>query len=153
MVPGPKKSPSAPAGTSNWFGLVIGTLHAGVGHRCGCVGEIVHRRRQRGDVGDVVRAGIVAVEQIEELDERHDLPALSDLERPGDAQINLDVRGAAELVHRGLHAVDDRAIIGWIAKSVHVHRRGQRNRAGGSRPGMSVRHLKAAGNVHDAAQA
>src|ERR1700757_2793871 len=32
VVPGPKKSPSAPAGTSNWLGLVIGALHAGVGH-------------------------------------------------------------------------------------------------------------------------
>src|SRR3974377_810348 len=33
VVPGPKKSPSAPAGTANWLRLVIGTLHAGVGQR------------------------------------------------------------------------------------------------------------------------
>ena len=37
------------------------------------VGEVVHRRRQCRNVGDVVRAGIVPVEQVEELDEWGDL--------------------------------------------------------------------------------
>src|SRR5260370_34960418 len=31
VVPGPKKSPRAPAGTSNYLPLVTGTEHAGVG--------------------------------------------------------------------------------------------------------------------------
>src|SRR5271169_940924 len=52
--------------------------------------EIVHRGGQSRYVGDIVGAGVVTVEQIEELDERHDLPALSDLEGPGNAQIDLD---------------------------------------------------------------
>ena len=37
-------------------------------------------------VGDVICAGIIAVEKIEELDERQNLPALADLERTADAQ-------------------------------------------------------------------
>src|ERR1019366_8303333 len=86
-----------------------------------CVVEIVHRRWQRGDVGDIVRAGIIAVEQIEEFDNWRDLPALPCFERAADTQINLDVRSYVELVHGCLDTVDHRAVIGWIAKPVDVH--------------------------------
>src|SRR5664279_6375275 len=98
------------------------------------VEEIVNWCWQRGDVGDVVRARIVAVEQIKELDERHDLPALPYFERPGDTQVNLEVRGPAELVHRSLDTVHYGAVIGWIAKTVDVHRRRKCKRAGTLRP-------------------
>src|ERR1019366_2214572 len=114
-----------------------------------CVVEIVHRRWQRGDVGDIVRAGIIAVEQIEEFDNWRDLPALPCFERAADTQINLDVRSSVELVHGCLDTVDHRAVIGWIAKPVDVHRRGECERAGGL--GLNDRgHLKTPGHVHDA---
>src|SRR5271157_6090178 len=113
--------------------------------------QIVHGRWQSRDIGDVVRPWIVAVEQIEELDERHHLPALPDLERPGDAEVNLDVRRSAELVYRRLHTVDYCAIVRRIAQPVHVHRSRQSNWTGGLCLNQR-RHLEATGNVHDSRQ-
>ena len=58
-----------------------------------------------GDVDGEIRAGIVAVEEIEELRERVNLPALADLDRAGDAQVGLNVRGSAKFVEAGIHPV------------------------------------------------
>ena len=73
--------------------------------------EVVDGRGQRRKVGNVIGAGIVAIEQVEELDEGHDAPALAQGERPADAQIHLHVRRSAELVESGLHAIHHGAVI------------------------------------------
>ena len=53
-----------------------------------CVGlHLELRHRELGHVDREVGAGIVAVEQVEEFDERVDLPALVDFERTRDAQV------------------------------------------------------------------
>src|SRR5208282_1177503 len=59
--------------------------------------------RNLDDVHGVVRAGIVAVEEVEEFDEGIDSPALIDVDRPRHAQVRLNVRRAAEFVEAGLH--------------------------------------------------
>ena len=87
----------------------------------GGVRQIVHRSRKRGEIRDVIRAGIVAVEKVEELDEGRGREALPELERAANAHIDLDVRRAAKLIHGGLHAVDDGAIIDRITDSVYVN--------------------------------
>ena len=63
------------------------------------------RHSKIADGGDVVRAGIVAVEEIEELDERQNLPAFADLERTADPQVRLYVRCTAKLVQAFGHSV------------------------------------------------
>src|SRR6516164_7942097 len=76
------------------------------------VGQAVHRRWQRGDVGHVVRAWIVAIEHVEELNEGRERPAVK-VDGPADPEIDLNVRSAAELIEGRLHAVDDRPIVRW----------------------------------------
>ena len=53
----------------------------------------------------IIRPGIVAVEEVEELREGINLPALVEFERAGNAQVRLNVRRAAEFVEAGIHAV------------------------------------------------
>ena len=50
------------------------------------------------DTGHVVCAGIVAIEEVEELGEWRDLPAVTEFEGTADAQVRLDVGRAAEFV-------------------------------------------------------
>src|SRR5215469_5189723 len=62
------------------------------------VGEIVYGNRQSGDIRNVVVAGIVSIEEVEEFDEGRGGPALAEADRPTDAEIGLQVGGAAELI-------------------------------------------------------
>src|SRR5258708_27054622 len=64
-------------------------------------GNVVGGYRKRGHVGHKISAGIVAVEEIEELRERVDLPALANLDRAADAHVHLDVGRSAEFVEAG----------------------------------------------------
>ncbi len=76
------------------------------------VGGIVHGRRDGADVRNVVVAGIIAIEEVEELGERRYGPAFVDFEQTSDAHIHLDVGRAAKFVKRGLHAINDRTVTG-----------------------------------------
>ena len=62
------------------------------------------------DVDGKVGAGVDAVEEVEELDEGKDLPAVAEVDGAGDAEVGLDVRGSAELVEDGGDAVDGDAL-------------------------------------------
>ena len=88
------------------------------------VGQIVYRHRQCGNIRHVICAGIIAVEDIEKFDERGNFRALSDFKRPADTQVRLQIRSAAELIERGLDAVNHCAIVAAVAQSIDVHRRG-----------------------------
>src|SRR5208282_119022 len=68
------------------------------------------RNWQLRNVDCEVCAGIVAVEQVEELDEGVDLPALVDFEGACDAEVGLDVRRAAEYVEAGVRSIDIDAV-------------------------------------------
>jgi len=68
------------------------------------------RNRELDYIDGEVRAGIITVEEIEELDEGIDLPALFDFERTRDAQVRLDVRRAAEFVEAGVGSIDVNAV-------------------------------------------
>src|SRR5580658_437089 len=63
------------------------------------------RNRKLNHIDRVVRAGVIPVEQIEELDERIDPPALVDLEGTRHAQVGLDVRRAAENIEAGVVSI------------------------------------------------
>src|SRR4029077_13833178 len=52
-------------------------------------------------VGNEISAGVVAVEQVEELGERADLPALPDFDGAADAHVYLDVGRSAEIIEVG----------------------------------------------------
>ena len=58
--------------------------------------------RELGDVHCEVGAGIVAVEDVEELSKGADVPAVADSEGTGDAQVGLHVRTAAKFVETGV---------------------------------------------------
>src|SRR5208337_1933163 len=64
------------------------------------------RHRKRGYVGHVICAGIVAVEQIEELDKRRRSTLLTKSEWPAHAQIGLYVGSSAELIQYSWRSVD-----------------------------------------------
>src|SRR5208282_1013762 len=63
------------------------------------------RNRQLGYVDREVRAGVVPVEDIEELDKWIDLPALVNFDGTRNAQVGLDVRRAAKYVQAGVSSV------------------------------------------------
>ena len=67
----------------NWRRGGARRVGANVSHIAGC--RLRRRNRQRRDVGHKVRAGIVAVENIEKFDERRNVPVFVKLERPADA--------------------------------------------------------------------
>ena len=104
-------------GAGDGLGLRTGGIQA----ERGGVRQIVHGCGKRGEVRDVIRAGIVPVEKVEELDEGRGREAISEFERTANAHVNLNVWRAAELIHRGLHAVDDGAIVERIADSIYVN--------------------------------
>ena len=66
--------------------------------------------RQLSYIDGEISAGIIAVEEVEELRERIYLPALADLERARDAQVHLDVRRAAEFIEAGGLSIDINAV-------------------------------------------
>ncbi len=65
------------------------------------VGHVALRNGQRRNVGHKISAGVVAVEHVEELGERVNLPALADLDRAADTHVHLDVGRSAEIVELG----------------------------------------------------
>jgi hypothetical protein len=88
---------------------------------CGYIGYSsgigLHPRRRNGELCDVygeVGPGIVAVEDVEELHKRVDLPSLADPKGAGDAQIGLEIRRAAKFVEAGVYAIhpDAATIVG-----------------------------------------
>lgn len=89
VVPGPKKSPNAPPGRRNWLMLVMSCVEVQAASvqifktfpSC----AFGRRDRQQRDVRDVVRAGMVAVEEIKELSKRQNLPTLANLEGTSEA--------------------------------------------------------------------
>src|ERR1700687_2264368 len=85
-------------------------------------GDLVGRDRKRGHVGDVVSTGVIAIEEVEELGERVNLPAFADLDGAADAQIHLDVRRSAKFVEAG------RLVVHGNAAAVVIG--GNRERAG-----------------------
>ncbi len=76
-------------------------------------GRLCRRNRQRRNVGHKVRARIVAIEEIEEFDERRNVPVLVKSERTAHAQVSLNVRRSAKFVERSGRAVhrNARAVI------------------------------------------
>ena len=88
-------------------GLGAGGVEAEVGG----VAEIVDRSRKRGDVADVIVAGVLAVEEIEKFGKGTKLNAFTESDVAADAEIDLIERRAAELVEVGLHAVDYGAVV------------------------------------------
>src|SRR5579872_632668 len=99
----------------------------------GGIREVVDGRGKRCEIRDVIRAGIVAVEKVEEFDEGRSREALAKFERTANAHVNLNVRRAAKLIHGGLHAIDHGAVIERITDSVYVN---------GSRDGEWARALE-----------
>src|SRR5437879_2696656 len=73
------------------------------------VGHVALRNGQRRNVGNKIGAGVVAVEQVEELGERVNLPALADLDRAADAHVHLDVGRSPEIVEPGRLSVHGNA--------------------------------------------
>ena len=69
------------------------------------VGEVVYRRGQCADIGDVVGTRVVAVEEVEEFDEGCRGPTLVERERSRNPDVGLQIGCAAELVERGFDAV------------------------------------------------
>src|SRR5260370_42406469 len=108
--------------------LAVGDWHGARwrGTKRGDVGEIVHRNGQSTDIADVVVSGIVAIEEVEELEEGHERPALVELDRSAHPQIGLNVGRAAELVEPRLHAIDHHAIAGGARPSERPRRRSLR---------------------------
>src|SRR5262249_23823844 len=100
--------------------------------RCGAersgVGQAIDGRRQGRDIRDVVRARIIAVEEVKELDERYNGTALTKAEGPAHPHVNLDVRGSNQLVEAGLDSVDHGTVVLGVSKTIHVHRSGDRER-------------------------
>src|SRR5260370_38845794 len=81
---------------------------------------------------------MIAIEKVEEFEERRERPPFVELDGPAHAQIGLQIRRAAELVESGFHAVDHHAIAGG---------RGQRDRP----RGLSLRegrHIETHGSVN-----
>jgi len=83
----------------------------------GGVVEAVDGSGQRGNVAYVVVAGILAVQEIEEFCEGAELktfrtfPVSAQSDVAADAEINLIERSPAELIQRGLHAIDYGAVV------------------------------------------
>jgi hypothetical protein len=78
---------------------------------CTDAGDIAGLRFRRGhgkrrDVGHIVRARVVAVEEIEEFNKRRDGPAFTQPNRAAHAQIGLNIGNGAKLVERSKHAID-----------------------------------------------
>jgi len=101
----------------------------GVEAEGGGVGEIVDGRGKRGDVADVIVAGILAIEKIEEFGEGAELEAFAQIDVAADAEIDLIERSAAELIERGLDAVDYGAIVAGEAVVADVGGSGHGERA------------------------
>ena len=95
------------------LGCGAGGIGADVGDVSG--GHLILRNGQGGDVRDVIRAGIVAVKKIEELDERRESPALVEIDRPADAQVALDVRSSAKFIQGCRDSVDHCPIVDAVA--------------------------------------
>src|SRR3984893_11671360 len=60
----------------------------------GDVGGVIHRHGESPDVGDVVRARIIAIENVEKFDEGSRYEAFVERERTADAEIPLNVRSS-----------------------------------------------------------
>src|SRR5262249_49231225 len=90
--------------------------------RCGAersgVGQAIDGRRQGRDIRDVVRARIIAVEEVKELDERYNGTALTKAEGPAHPHVNLDVRGSNQLVEAGLDSVDHGTVVLGVSKTI-----------------------------------
>jgi len=82
----------------------------GVRADAGNIGGVVHGYRKRSDIGDVVRAGIVAIENVEKFDERRGREALAECERTADTEIPLDIRSPAKFIQRRLDAIHGDAV-------------------------------------------
>ena len=91
---------------SGWCRDGIGT--DGIGTQSGDVVDVVHG--ERADVGHIIFAGIVAVEEIEKFDEGRGGKALANFNRAADAQVHLDIRGATQTVERSFHSIDHNAV-------------------------------------------
>src|SRR5262249_26439351 len=77
----------------------------------GGVAEIVDGSRKRGDIADVIVAGILTVEKIEEFGEGAELKTFGEINVTADAEIDLIEGSAAELIERSLHTVHYSAIV------------------------------------------
>ena len=78
VVPGPKKSPGAPAGTSNWFGLLIGrvSVQDGFTQKAVAFATSFTGVGSAENIRHIIRAWVVAVKQIEEFSKRRYRPLL-----------------------------------------------------------------------------
>ena len=95
--------------------------------------------RQRREICDVIRAGVAAIEEIEKLHERHDVPALMNYERAANAHIHLKVGSAAKFVESGLHTIDYGAVVQSIAETIYINRSDERKWPRGFPPGPAER--------------
>src|SRR5215472_6868159 len=90
--------------------------------------DLTWRNGQRADVGHKIVARICAIEEIEELHERFEAGALTQLEVAANPQVHLCQRRSAKFVQRGLPAVDHSAVIGH-AVAIDINARSERVRA------------------------
>lgn len=67
--------------------------------------HLTHRNGELRDVHGEIGAGIIAVEEIEELGEGINLPALVDLDGTRDAQVGLNVGRSAEFIETGVDGI------------------------------------------------
>ena len=82
---------------------------------------------------NVIGAWVVAVEEIEELDERNEGPTLAKMDRPTHSQVNLDIRSSPKFIQVGRNAVHYRAVVKAIAEAGDRSGSSQRKRPGAFR--------------------
>src|SRR6516225_2571716 len=74
------------------------------------IGKIIYRGGQRGNIGYIVGAGIVAVKEVEEFRKWRNRPSLANGERAAHAQVKLYVGRASQFVERRFHAFHHRPV-------------------------------------------
>src|ERR1700694_1988356 len=87
-----------------------------------CIIKLTGRHRQCREIRDEVIAGVGSVQEVEELYERLDGDPLSPMKVAAHPQVDLRIRGAAKLIERRLHTIDDCAIVRVESVIVQVDR-------------------------------
>ena len=106
VVPGPKKSPNAPAGTRKWLGLVMGVVCVQLAFRQIAVALFTSLTGNEAMLLTKNAPGLLRLSRLKASKNGRIRPAIVDLDGTRDAEIDLKVGASAELVEGGCDAVD-----------------------------------------------